>query len=356
MEMETVEKAMQNLGKSINEANRYAAIPFYTFLDIVVAKPEAAMRNIFQVFHDMVKTYVGVGVQEYPDDPESIDYLLYDCGPLFVEGADRPFFADHLFSNRLMRLVEALKSGAQQNKIYIFDGPPGCGKSTFLNNVLRRLEEYSNTEEGARYETVWRLDPQLLGGSNKPETVLVEKLSELLNAPGRMEAGRMNESERRGVANGLRSPPREPSSLLYTDDFVEVACPSHDHPLLMIPKAMRRPFLDDLLGNNEFKWRLYTEKEYEWVFRETPCTICSALYEALIEILKTPLAVFKMLYTRPYRFNRRLGEGVSVFNPGDKPTRQNVMTNQSLQGQMNALFRNRIRVPYLFSKFARTNN
>ncbi|MCP4687979.1 MAG: serine protein kinase PrkA, partial [Desulfobacterales bacterium] len=223
-------------------------------------------------------------------------------------------------------------------------------------NLLRRLEEYSNTEEGARYETVWRLDPQLLGGSSKTETILVEKLSELLNAPGRLEAARVNESDRRGVDNGLRSPPKEPSSLLYTDDFVEVACPSHDHPLLMIPKPLRRPFLDDLLGNNEFKWRLYTQKEYEWVFRETPCTICSAVYEALIEILKTPLAVFKMLHTRPYRFNRRLGEGVSVFNPGDKPTRQNVMSNQSLQAQINALFRNRVRVPYLFSKFARTNN
>ncbi len=353
METDTVEKAIRNLGKSIDEANRYAAIPFYRFLNIVVANPEAAMRNIFQVFHDMVKSYVGEGVQEYPDDPESINYLFYDCSPLFVEGADLPFFADHLFSNRLMRLVSALKSGAQQNKIYIFDGPPGCGKSTFLNNLLRRLEEYSNTEEGARYESVWRLDRGLLGGSTKAETIWIEKLSELLSAPGRAGDGPGGG----GMLNdGLKSPPVEPSAIYLTDDFVEVACPSHDHPLLMIPKSQRRPLLDDLLENDEFKWRLYTEKEYEWVFREAPCTICSALYEALIETLKSPLAVFKMLYARPFRFNRRLGQGVSVFNPGDRPTRQNVMTNPPLQNQIDALFKNRIRIPYLFSKFAMTNN
>ncbi|MDZ7598268.1 MAG: hypothetical protein U5J82_08275 [Desulfobacterales bacterium] len=122
------------------------------------AHPERLIRNVFQVFHDMIKTYVGEGIDEYPNDPESIHYVYYDCKRLFVEGADQPFFADRLFANRLISLVEALKRGAQQNKIYIFEGPPGSGKSTFLNNLLRKFEEYTNTEEGKRYEAVWRLD------------------------------------------------------------------------------------------------------------------------------------------------------------------------------------------------------
>ena len=132
--VESIKKAMNNLNQSIGDYEARAPIAFEGFLNELVAKPQVVVRNAFQVFHDMMKAYVGEGVEEYPDDPESIHYVLYDCSKLFAEGADYPFFADRLFANRLISLVEALKRGAQQNKIYIFEGPHGCGKSTFLNN------------------------------------------------------------------------------------------------------------------------------------------------------------------------------------------------------------------------------
>ena len=69
-----------------------------------------------------------MGMTNTRNDPESINYLNYDCSRLFVEGSDRPFFADRLFANRLIRHVESLLVGDQQNKIYIFDGPHGSGK------------------------------------------------------------------------------------------------------------------------------------------------------------------------------------------------------------------------------------
>ena len=123
-------------------------LSFAEFLQEVIAQPTRVIRNVYQVYADMIDTFVSEGVDEYSDDPESIRYLSYDCSRLFVEDSDRPFFADRLFANRLMRHVEALSVGAQQNKIYIFDGPHGSGKSTFLNNLLRKFEEYANTPEG----------------------------------------------------------------------------------------------------------------------------------------------------------------------------------------------------------------
>jgi predicted Ser/Thr protein kinase len=354
---ESIKKAMVNLNRNMSAQEQRSSIPFEEFLNELVADPKIVMRNIFQMFHDMIKAYVGEGIDEYPDDPESIHYVYYDCNKIFVEGSDHPFFADRLFSNRLVKLVEALKRGTQQNKIYLFKGPPGCGKSTFLNNLLTKFEEYASTDAGLRYETVWRFDRKIFGQFRDYEIhPVLKQLAGLLGG----SAPDANESTDNHSAQNSSADSDELFNDTYApyiaENYVEVPCPSHDNPLLMIPKNYRREFFDDLFKNDKFKWRLSTEKEFEWVFRDQPCTICSSLYEALLCRLKNPQKVFQMLYARPYRFSRRLGEGISVFNPGDKPLKQNVMSNTMLQRRINNLLRDSNLVRYIFSQYAKTNN
>jgi len=354
-----VKEALQNLDRSLSDRYQHPVISFEEFIRMLTQNPKITMRNVFQRFHDMIKAYMREGLDEYPDDPESIHFVNYDCSQLFVEDSDHPFFADRLFANRLMNHVEAMRSGAQQNKIYIFDGPPGCGKSTFLNNLLMKFEEYTKTEEGRSYEVVWRLDRKTLCANTETDPLPItslEKMAQVFeNSPKTPEPlhgedfSLCDPNDSKNTQDGLESP-------LFSGDYIEVACPSHDHPVLMIPKHSRRKFLDDLFSNDEFKWKLFTEKEYQWIFRETPCTICSSIYWALLNRLESPLKVFQMLYVRPYRFNRRLGEGISVFNPGDKPMRQNTMSNPILQERINDLLRDSNEVRYLFSRFAKTNS
>ncbi len=354
--MENIRNALEHLDRSLSEREQQSTLSFEEFFKLLTLTPSTVIRNVFQVFHDMIHSYVGEGVDEYPNDPESINYVWYDCRRLFVEGTDHPFFADRLFANRLINHVEALKRGAQQNKIYIFDGPPGCGKSTFLNNLLMKFEEYTNTEEGWRYEAVWRLDRKTLGSYPEHANIpLIERLSQLLaSSADQKEEDRPSDKEGNTcIPNALLN---EEHSPYFTENYIEVPCPSHDHPILMIPKNYRRSFLDDLFFNDEFKWKLFTDKEYEWVFRDNPCTICSSIYDALLNRLKSPFKVFQMLYARPYRFNRRMGEGISVFNPGDKPMQQNILSNPMLQRRINNLLRDSNEVKYLFSRFAKTNN
>jgi predicted Ser/Thr protein kinase len=341
IDKEILTKTVKDLNENI-EAHRFRKpIPFNRFLEYVARNPEAIIRNIFQVFHDMIKTYVGEGFEEYPDDPESVGFVYYDCYRLFVEESDRPFFADRLFANRLVNLAHAMRRGAQQNKIYIFEGPPGCGKSTFLNNLLMKLENYGNTQEGGRYEAVWRLDREALGGFIETEAIpIVEKYTASMN----------------GDNNHPRTVFSKPTIIHETDEYVEIPCPSHDSPLLMIPKAYRREFFDNLFKNDKFKYKLFTAKEYEWVFKDNPCTICSSIYQALMQKLDEPSRVFDMLYAGPYLFNRRLGQGISVFNPGDKPLRQGVLSNEMLQHRLDSLLKDSNRVRYMFSNYARTNN
>lgn len=352
--------AMHNMDRIISDRHQNPPITFEEFLTMLTEKPPRVLRNVFQAFHDMIKSYVEEGEDEYPNDPESIHFVNYDCTELFVEGSDHPFFADRLFANRLVEQAESMRSGTQQNKIYIFDGPPGCGKSTFLNNLLMKFEEYSKTEEGLRYESVWRLDRNLLCKLTEDENVpLYDKVIQAMeHAP--LTGGRTAEINKTSndafLGLGKTDCTDIHEAAQFDGDFIDVSCPSHDHPIVMIPKHYRRTFLDDLLTNDEFKWKLFTEKEYEWIFRDLPCTICSSIYWALLRRLKNPLKVFRMLYARPYRFNKRLGEGISVFNPGDIPMRQNVMGNPVLQNRINNLLRDSNQVQYIFSRYAKTNN
>ncbi len=338
--MDNIDKALGHINRSMSEWEQGAPISFDEFLEVLVERPEKVVRNIFQLFHDMIMAYLTGGIDEYPDDPESIHYVSYDCRRLFIEGTDHPFFADRLFANRLVDLVEAWKRGAQQNKIYIFEGPPGSGKSTFLNNLLMKFEKYANQQENARYEVIWRLSRQQMA-SFAPQEVnqFLDKLTNLLDEY-ELEQGQVLEAKNH----------------LFAGEYVEVSCPSHDNPLLIVPKQHRRAFLDELLKNDEIKWKLFTEKEYEWVFKNNPCTICSSLYQALLDRVKSPVEVFKMIHARPYRFNRRLGEGISVFAPGDRPAKQHVLSNEMLQGRINTLLKDSNAVKYIFSRYAKTNN
>jgi predicted Ser/Thr protein kinase len=339
--MPDIETILKQLSRTIVEREKGGTLSYQEFMQLVAERPAATMRNVFQLFHDMVLSYVSQGVDEYPDDPESINFANYDTRRLFVENSDRPFFADRLFANRLLNHVAAMKSGARQNKIYIFEGPPGSGKSTFLNNLLLKFEEYANTEAGRTYEVVWHLDRRILAQFKDQQVgAFIEKLSHLL------DEYELDPQEFSEAKNALHR----------GGDVVEIPCPSHDSPLLMIEKGQRRPFFDDLFQNDAFKWQLFTEKEYDWVFKDSPCTICSSLFQALSARLENPADLFRMIQVRPYRFNRRLGDGITVFNPGDKQMKQNVLTNELLQKKIDHLLGDSNEVKYLFSNFARTNN
>jgi predicted Ser/Thr protein kinase len=340
--MKQIKQAIDNLHRNMVDTEQSTLFSFEDILEQTRKHPTQVLRNVFQVFHDMVKNYIGEGINEYPDDPESIGYVSYDCSQLFVKDSDHPFFADRLFANRLIALSESFKRSAQQNKIYVFEGPPGSGKSTFLNILLMKFEEYTSTEQGMRYETVWHIDQKLFGGHYKRQlNPVTKKLLQLLS------------QEDPGLSQEI---PDEEPDFAFRDGIIEIPCPSHDHPILMIPKSHRRAFLDDLFHNNEIKWKLFTEKEYEWVFRETPCTICSSLFEALLDRLQNPRKVYQMIHARPYRYNRRLGEGITVYNPGDKPMRKQVLDNPMVQKQINRVLLDSNRVKYIFSTYAKTNN
>ena len=358
---ESISKAMNDLTTAMSGKGSDHRIPFRAFLEQVAERPEQLIRSIFQMFHDMVMRHAdlmektGDGMVEgggvSPD---------YDCRRLLAEGVDQPFFADRLFSTRFVNHAAALRRGAQQNKIFVFDGPPGCGKSTFLNNLLKKFEEYANTKAGMRYEAVWRIDRRMMGKMHDSgQENLLARLVRLLAKSQEPQGADGNavlpaEMGPYQVYKG-KDAERKDEGFFEDEDF-DIPCPSHDHPLLMIPKALRRPFFEKLFENDKFKKNLMTSKEYEWLFQSPPCTICDCLFHAFLKKLNSPAKVFDLVYAKPYAFNRRLGEGVTVFNPGDPPARETVLTNPMVEKRIHSLFKDACEVRYLFSPYARTHN
>lgn len=310
--MNTVEKAIDFLDVEIGKKETGSTLSFEDYLDIVRQDPKATLRSIFQLFHDMVKSYVGEGIDEYPNDPESIGFVKYDMSKLLVEGADNPYLADRLFANRFMRQVGSLRQGFQQNRVYAYIGPSGCGKSTFMNNLLRSFENYTNSKEGRMFELVWEIDESLF----------------------------IPDSE--------------------THETFTISCPSHDHPILIIPKEYRVKLLSKLLLD---EMEHFKEKQYDWLFRGEVCAICKSLFGAAFEKLGSMQKVRGLIRARPYRFDRKIGEGISVFNPGDKPIfgmsgdlrPSPYFTNKQLQEKLIKTF-GPSTVRYLYSYLAKTNN
>lgn len=316
--MEDTQKTLEFLTKEMEKKEKSEILSFEQYLELVRKDPKKTLRNIFQLFHDAVIYYVGEGKSEYPlDDPENIPFIEYDYSKLFEQDVENPYFADRLFGNRFVQEVKSLITGAQQNRILAFIGLYACGKSTFLNNLLQKFQEYINNGREA-FEIFWEIDP-----------------TQFLHSEGEARLSADVESEK-----------------------FEVSCPSHDYPILIIPKDYRAEFLKKLLPKSEIKDKIFSQKEYEWLFKQEVCTICSTLFGALYEKLGSVEKVWSMLKVRPYKFNRRLGEGVVVFNPGDVtplPPRIPYLTHQKIQEKLDQVF-GPDRVKYIYSLLAKTNN
>jgi hypothetical protein len=328
-------EALIHLCNKIREGEKRAPVPFNDFLYLVSESPEHVFRDIYQFIYDMIHYYIPDGDDEYETTKDSIGFKNYDTSNLLVEGCDNPFFADRLFANRLINLAQIFRQGTQNNRIYIFEGPPGSGKSTFLNNFLSKIEEYAKTDEGTTYKTYWRLDVEKLGGFTKIKRKLLE-----IGKDGK-------EHEKEAIYDEI-------NTVKYPNKYLEFSCPNHDHPILQIPKELREQFLDELITDENFKERLFTEKQYKWVLKDQPCSICNSIYKSLIDITKDPLEVFGMIAARKNYFNRQLGEGISVFNPGDPPINK-PLKNEQLQHLLDDLLQHE-NVNYTSSYLSKTNN
>lgn len=322
-----IKAVLELLDSKLKKRDQGTVITFKDFLQKASDEPMLIFRNVFQLFSSMIYHNV-VEEDQYEDDPESINFKTVDTEKLFVKDTDTPFFADLPLANRLLKLADSFKEGTQQNKIYVFIGPPGSGKSTFINNLLRRFEEFTRLPEGLTYETFWKIDETKLGPRLSIE--IKEALEEYF-------------------AKSKQKP------LAPKRSYIEIPCPSHDHPITIIPKEQRAEVMESLVAGDA-KIKIFNKKEYEWIFNKSACTICNSLYNALASKLESPSDIFNMLFAKRYTYNRRLGNGISVYNPGDKEPEKIIYSNDAIQDDLTNIFRDSNLIEYVYSRYAKTNN
>lgn len=310
---------LDKLGKDMHKTHHQTNLTYDEFLFLAAQKPDMVFRDIFQLYNDMIHHYVPEGFDEYPVTKDSAGFLNYDMKKMFVEHCSEPFYADRIFANRFMSMGTALKKGVQNNQIYLFEGPPGSGKSTFLNNLLKKIEDYTRLPDGAAFKIAWELHFAELPGFIIPS--------------GFSEQSTENQPEEQKLL---------------------ISCPNNDHPITIFPKELRKKLLEGLIADKKILNELFTKKEYEWVFNMNACAFCSSMYNHLIDIYKSPLEVIRMVKARRMEFSRHFGKGVSIFNPGD-PLVSGAIENKELQQNINRLFSSD-EIPYLHSYLAYTNN
>ncbi|MCP4176792.1 MAG: serine protein kinase PrkA [bacterium] len=323
------------LNEKLQNEDRKDVISFEELLNKVSTNPTLHLRNIFQLFYNMIHYYIPEGVNIYPNDPESINYIDYNYTNLFVKNTNSPFFADKLLINRLINDVNSFKKGVLAHKMLVFIGPHGSGKSTFLTNLLHKLELYTKLPEGVMYDTLWELDINKIG-----TPMLLEVLQNIKST-----SNNTNEKGQINIDNQLNQ---------SFDKYLHIPCPNHDHPIIQIPLETRMEMLDKIIDNKDLKKLLFYGKEYEWLRKKTPCAICSSIYKSLSK--KLPFEeILSMIHGKIYEFDRKMGEGISVYNPSDFIDR-NPIRNKELQKWIDTLFKSSDTVSYVYSKYAKTNN
>ncbi len=325
-----LENLMHNFRDKMMDKNKIP-FSFHDFIFELSRHPQIILRDSFQLFNDMVNHYVKKEKQN-----QKLGFREFNTAGLFIRNSDNPFFADYMFASRFMELNKTMRKGIGNRRIYLFEGPPGSGKSTFLDNLLNKFEEYSHQPEGMMLQTIWHLDLKKLGHQSNLESRLLEIAKR---------------SENQELNDYLQSIDFRRAQ--NHQEFLDISCPYHDHPILQIPVKFRRDFLDKVIENVKFKERLFNDRQYDWVLKEEPCHICSSIYDNLYDILQNPEEILAMLNARILTYNRKYGKGITVFNPGD-PIFQNTVENHTMQSQLNEVFNNDS-IRFIHSPLAYTN-
>ncbi len=154
----------------------------------------------------------------------------------------------------LYRAVGTFVRSGRVDKLVLLHGPNGSAKSSLVSAIVRAMEAYSRTRDGAlyRYHWVFPAERKLRGG---------------------------------GLGFGPREDAGDLASFAHLDGEAldaRLSCPMKDHPLLLLPRDERRRLLEERCrprhdGTGEPEFVLS-----EYLLEGEPCHLCRQVHDALL--------------------------------------------------------------------------
>ncbi|MBN8612199.1 MAG: serine protein kinase PrkA [Deltaproteobacteria bacterium] len=192
-------------------------LSFAEFLEVATAAPYQHTRDASRYLRDCFDHF-GTTIVKRPGGRDVLRYRLFDL-PFVEEGRARDaLVGQEEIQGAFYRANSNFVREGRINRLVLLHGPNGSAKSTFVNCMMRALEHYSCTDQGALYYFSWIFprgkDGRALGFGSTDDTTYkaVDSYAHLPDA---------------AIDLRLDSEVREsPLSLLPTDDrraFLEAA-------------------------------------------------------------------------------------------------------------------------------------
>jgi len=239
-----------DLQSLIDEARaRFAAsrrlLSLDEYVELFASDPMRHGRDAARYLRDMFDHYGTVTVGRA--HATETRWKLFDLPWEDEVGRRAALIGHEAIQREMYRSVSNFVRQGRVDRLVLLYGPNGSAKSTFVQCLMRAMENYSACEEGALYRFHW-VFPR----------------------------GKGSGEARIGFGGQSEEGPRPGESYAHLDESqidAKILCELRDHPLLVLPLEMRRALLDRSFGSE-------TPPANLW--RGGLCHKCEQIFEALL--------------------------------------------------------------------------
>ncbi len=266
------------------EQNR-RLLSFSQFLELCEAHPRRFARNAAQYMRDCFDHF---GVEERTSPGGAFKhYKLFDCP--FDDGRDR-LIGQQQAQQAIYRVLTSFVQDGRIQRLVLFHGPNGSAKSSLIRCIMRALEAYSHTDEGALYRFNWVFP--------------ADKIA--------------RDSIGFGGASSDRPRPSNGETYAFLDDLdidAKLTDELRDNPLFLLPVDFRRQLLDQALsGDHQEGDDRFVLSEY--VVRGDLSHKSKQIYEALLASYQGDYkSVMRHVQVERFYISRRYRQGAVTIEP-----------------------------------------
>jgi serine protein kinase len=263
-------------------------LSFDEYLQAFLDAPRLHARSSAQYLRD-VFDHFGSEERETPVGKVR-RWHLFDL-PFDPEGASRRVAGQDEVQDALYRILGTFVRSGRVNKVVVLHGPNGSAKSSLVAAVVRGMEAYSRTGDGALYRFHWVFpsERRLKGG------------------------GGLGFGPRPGEGGELASFAHLDGEALDA----RLSCPMKDHPLLLVPRAERRRLLEERCRPSDREGA--TEADFvlsDYLVEGELCQYCRQVHDALLGAYHGDwLKVLRHVQVERFYVSARYGQAAVTVEP-----------------------------------------